>query len=630
MEDHLRPSPRRTDSGQVDPHLPLRDSPPSATATSLIVPPSLDDHPPPPASLAFPPPSSMTAQRFQSNPFAPPSQHHRVTPSSPAAPASFAARPGQARYSHILASSRPLTFGELSATLEESTAGEGQGFGGSVDFAALAPRGVSAEEDLNAFERPHGRLALNYETAKAFGGRASASGPVAGGEPGSSWTSFGGAYDAGRPDPHSDAYYRHPPQQQNQYTHPASPQDAGGEYPFLFDQSPVLSPVDYAAGGGGADASPVSAYEEVQYSSPTTTSGVQQWFAPPRTLASTYPTSQDLPSAFVFRPSASMQLDDSTQQHQSSSAPATFSNLSLADPGGFFLPSSSSATSLGRFPRFNTSRASRPIQRGFRPPSFQTGELGAAPPSPPMASTSLLSPMLERFSPPAHSHPSPMSMITSPSPEFELEHDALPTPPRQRGSPVSPSLPFLAGPSSSSLIDLPPASPPTSKKPRRPFPRKRSVSDGAMSPGGGERPISPITGKPTKVIAKRGWPPKDAAKRTFFCEIPGCGKSFGRPSALSTHMRSHDGAKPFTCPIPTCGRPFSVFSNLKRHMIVHPSVDFRHVNVGELTQIRWVEDPNDPGGEGGRLEWIDAPGPEGDTQGGHEEDDGDEMDDEDE
>ncbi|GAA5875175.1 hypothetical protein JCM1840_007272 [Sporobolomyces johnsonii] len=634
MEDHLHPSPRTNDSGQVDPYFPHRHSPPSAT--SLIMPASLDNHPPPPVRLAFPPPLSTTAQRFHTNPFVPPSQHHHVTPSSPAAPASFSAHPRQTRYSHILASSRPLTFGELSATLEESTAGEGQGFGVSEDFAALSPRGSLAEEAPNTFERTHGRPALSHEGARTFGGGASASRPVAGGEPGSSWTSFGGAYDAARQHPHSEAYYHHSPQHQQQYTHPASPQDAGGEYPFLFDQSPVLSPVDYAT-GGGADVSPISAYEEAQYTSPTTTSGGQPWFASPRTMANPYPTSQDSPSSLIFRRSASLQLDDSSQQQQSSSAPATFSELSLADPSGSFLPSSASASSLGRFPRFRASSTSRPIQRGFRPPAFQTSELGAAPPSPPMASTSLLSPMLERFPPLAHPQPSPMSIMSSPSPELELEHEALPTPPRQLGSPASPSLPFVAGPSSSSLIDLPP---PISKKPRRPSGRKRAVSDSASSPGSGERPISPITGKPTKVIAKRGWPPKDAAKRTYFCEIPGCGKSFGRPSALSTHMRSHDGVKPFTCPIPACSRPFSVFSNLKRHMIVHPSVDFRHVNVGELAQIRWVEDPNDPGGEGGRLEWIDAPVVplrEGDdeTRGvrhGHEEeeDDDGEMDDDDE
>ncbi|BGO92343.1 hypothetical protein NBRC10512_002020 [Rhodotorula toruloides] len=122
--------------------------------------------------------------------------------------------------------------------------------------------------------------------------------------------------------------------------------------------------------------------------------------------------------------------------------------------------------------------------------------------------------------------------------------------------------------------------------------------------------VSPITGKPVKVISPRSWPPKDQHKRIYTCDFPGCDKSFGRPSARDTHMRSHSGVKPFMCPIPSCGRTFSVFSNLKRHMIVHPTVDFRHVTVNDLPLIHWVPDA-DPeaskaaGGEGGRLEWID-------------------------
>ncbi|BGP25495.1 proteophosphoglycan ppg4 [Rhodotorula toruloides] len=128
--------------------------------------------------------------------------------------------------------------------------------------------------------------------------------------------------------------------------------------------------------------------------------------------------------------------------------------------------------------------------------------------------------------------------------------------------------------------------------------------------------VSPITGKPVKVISPRSWPPKDQHKRIYTCDFPGCDKSFGRPSARDTHMRSHSGVKPFMCPIPSCGRTFSVFSNLKRHMIVHPTVDFRHVTVNDLPLIHWVPDA-DPeaskaaGGEGGRLEWIDEDDEEG-------------------
>jgi len=44
---------------------------------------------------------------------------------------------------------------------------------------------------------------------------------------------------------------------------------------------------------------------------------------------------------------------------------------------------------------------------------------------------------------------------------------------------------------------------------------------------------------------------------------------------------------------------------LETTQLIHNSVDFRTVTVNDLDQIRWVVDEKDPGGEGGRLEWID-------------------------
>ncbi|GAA5971110.1 hypothetical protein JCM8115_003063 [Rhodotorula mucilaginosa] len=170
---------------------------------------------------------------------------------------------------------------------------------------------------------------------------------------------------------------------------------------------------------------------------------------------------------------------------------------------------------------------------------------------------------------------------------------------------------------------------PRPSRPPPPPPPPQPSSSGSKRRGGGgggagkevDRPprISPITGQPVKLIAKRVYPPRDAHKRRFVCEVEGCGKTFGRPSARNTHMRSHSGQKPFTCPIPRCARSFSVFSNLKRHMVMHPTVDFRHVTVHDLPLMRWVpyqDRSGDEGGttaalraqeeaEGGRLEWIE-------------------------
>lgn len=181
---------------------------------------------------------------------------------------------------------------------------------------------------------------------------------------------------------------------------------------------------------------------------------------------------------------------------------------------------------------------------------------------------------MHEYPPPAHvasSSASPSSRHSH-SPPSDHGFDPSYQQPQQytRGTPDSPS-------SASS----------GTKKPKRN--RARADSGGASG-----RPISPITGLPTKVLAKRLFPPRDSAKRMFHCLHEGCGKSFGKPSARETHLRSHNGIRPFECPIPTCGRPFSVFSNLKRHMIIHPGVDFRGVTVHDLPHLVWDPDRANP------------------------------------
>lgn len=61
--------------------------------------------------------------------------------------------------------------------------------------------------------------------------------------------------------------------------------------------------------------------------------------------------------------------------------------------------------------------------------------------------------------------------------------------------------------------------------------------------------------------------PMNPKKNRYGCKI--CGKSFSRPSSLSTHINTHTGDKPFLCPFEGCSKGFNARSNMTRHFKTH-------------------------------------------------------------
>jgi len=407
-----------------------------------------------------------------------------------------------------------------------------------------------------------------------------------------------------------------------------APGDIGGEFTFSFD-SPVLVATRAAGEHGFEHASPdahvpYSPSEHLEPVSPISPlSGVveqgrpaggsyfpqqAEYAVPPSSSlyqgpasAPTYSHEPYYPGAASYPPSfaaapvpLSMAAYQSFAYAQTSTSSEHYVSATAYDDGddgtsgysGFAPPPSSS---------FHPSQARRISTGGIFPHFYSPSRAPATyryvrAPSPPRSPASLLAVNL-----PFVGSTSPPLVVKA-----ELEEVDLPSPPTQLpqapteslyGSPMSASSLGSGGlsawslgvgsPSGDSGGDGPGASSSAPQRnmaqhAQRRISRARDDLDPDYEPSpppeahpklhsSSSRPISPITGKPVKKISKRGWPPKDAHKRVFVCEVVGCGKkcaslssfplrpragltprslpAVGRPSARDTHMRSHTGVK---------------------------------------------------------------------------------------
>ncbi|CEP64505.1 Fzf1p LALA0_S12e00320g [Lachancea lanzarotensis] len=60
--------------------------------------------------------------------------------------------------------------------------------------------------------------------------------------------------------------------------------------------------------------------------------------------------------------------------------------------------------------------------------------------------------------------------------------------------------------------------------------------------------------------------------RKYECPIPKCGKSYGKPSLLREHVRSHNNERPYACPEPNCTKSFLRICHLNVHKWSHSSI----------------------------------------------------------
>ena len=340
--------------------------------------------------------------------------------------------------------------------------------------------------------------------------------------------------------------------------------DQGGEYSFNFDfdqnQSPTIVPTEYE---GGVDLSPLSEYHEPTSS---TTHSPSKWFEqsqPPRATYGLSPSS--LSPTQQFEPFSSSPPQIATYHHRRASAAPSMINTQFTSRSPF-----------DNFPSFSSSLLNQPssapatvptqFEQPFFVPSsstYSTSALAQQPqhdfnlqPDLDSISERQVSPSLNEFSPSPSSDffPSPLSLppvaspllssLPQPSPSFQLDSSSSSDPSTFSLPPPQSSIFKRIPPSQLSLIDLPalplpsppipvpssspppatPVTPSTNKKKKRRTSRAPTSPspDPSISP---ESRISPITGKPTKQIAKRQYPPKDQSKRIYYCPFEGCKKN---------------------------------------------------------------------------------------------------------
>ncbi len=63
-------------------------------------------------------------------------------------------------------------------------------------------------------------------------------------------------------------------------------------------------------------------------------------------------------------------------------------------------------------------------------------------------------------------------------------------------------------------------------------------------------------------------------ERPYFCEYPNCSRSFKRPDALKHHLQTHNEDFPFPCTIPGCDSRFQKRASLQYHLEKHKDEKF--------------------------------------------------------